>query len=772
MNLIKNKLFSGILIFGLIVNLLVFFDIQYLYLRAIFSFIFVITIPGLLIMLMLKIREINFWEYLVYTIGLSISFLIFGGLFINCALPLVGIGKPLSLIPILISLNVFLLVFWIIAYKRNSEILFEIRLSELDWLNKIFFITPVIFPLLSILGAIILNNGGPNYLTMIMLGGIAIYVFLIVLFRTRLDENIYPWAIIMMSVSLLLMFSLRSWHIAAAGDIGEEYYVFQLTKENFNWAMSNWSKNAYNACLSITILPTIFNSFLAIHDEYVFKSVFPLIFSLTPVGIYLFSKRYVEKVFALIAAFFFMSQMCFMTEMPILLRQEISLFFFTLALLILFNEHISPILKEILFLIFGFSMVVTHYTTTYVALVLLIFTYLTCFILRKTESKLYLFKIFKKLSLRKKEKSNSRIYYLRGTMVILLVVSTLFWNVWLTQTSGDLVNIVKDTFENMGKMFSRDLRSEGTYIFDLFNIFYKPKDQEILLKKFAEEATLKYKNNTDLNLYLAEKYKDYEIRVIFPQKLPTKINSVITSKIYLLIGVLKKSIYIFILVGTFCILFGRHKILRVQHIEYKIIILGCLIVLAGMTVLPSVTIGYPLERLYQQTLIALSLPAILGCLMFFKFLKEKLRINLIIIIFSLYFLLSSGFIPQIIGDQQPTMQLNNFGSMYSPAYTHEEEVKSIKWLSDNYNEKYLIYTDKTARRKLAAFGGIINTDWSFILPSIIEKDAYVYSGYANTTIEDTFELYEGTYLHYNFPTNFLNQNKNLIYNNAGSKIFK
>jgi len=142
----KNELLSGILIFGLITNLLVLFDIQYFYLRAIFSFIFLSTIPGLLIMLILKIRKIGFWEYLVYTIGLSIAFLMFGGLFINYALPLAGIGKPLSIIPLLISFNVFLLVFWIIAYKRNKEILFEIRLPKLDWLNKIFFITPVIFP--------------------------------------------------------------------------------------------------------------------------------------------------------------------------------------------------------------------------------------------------------------------------------------------------------------------------------------------------------------------------------------------------------------------------------------------------------------------------------------------------------------------------------------------------------------------------------------------------------------------------------------------------
>jgi len=81
--LLNKKLFFGIFIFGIIVNLLVLFDIQYLYIRAILSFVFLTTIPGLSIMLMLRIRKIGFWEYLVYIIGLSITFLMFGGLFIN-----------------------------------------------------------------------------------------------------------------------------------------------------------------------------------------------------------------------------------------------------------------------------------------------------------------------------------------------------------------------------------------------------------------------------------------------------------------------------------------------------------------------------------------------------------------------------------------------------------------------------------------------------------------------------------------------------------------
>ena len=97
MNLSKNKFFLGILAFLLIVNLLVISNLDYFYTGTILSFIFLITIPGLLIMLMLKIREVRFWEYLVYTIGLSVSFIMFAGLAVNWILPWLHITNKCNL---------------------------------------------------------------------------------------------------------------------------------------------------------------------------------------------------------------------------------------------------------------------------------------------------------------------------------------------------------------------------------------------------------------------------------------------------------------------------------------------------------------------------------------------------------------------------------------------------------------------------------------------------------------------------------------------------
>lgn len=213
MKLTKNKIFFGILIFILIVNLLILFNIQYFHIGAIFSFIFLIIIPGLLIMLMFKIRGIGFWEYLIYIIGLSVTFLMFVGLFINWVLPLIGTYKPLSSLPLLISFDYILLIFWIIALKRNNKFYLEIGPLRLDLTNKFFLIIPIIFPILSILGAITLNNQGSNYLSLTALGGIAIYVFFVVLLRKKLNKNIYPWSIVMVSLSLLLVASLRSWYV-------------------------------------------------------------------------------------------------------------------------------------------------------------------------------------------------------------------------------------------------------------------------------------------------------------------------------------------------------------------------------------------------------------------------------------------------------------------------------------------------------------------------------------------------------------------------------
>jgi len=762
--LTKNKILSGIIIFGLITNLLILFDIQYFYLRAIFSFIFLITIPGLLIMLMLKIREIGFWEYLVYIIGLSVAFLMFGGLFINWTLPLVGIDKPLSLIPLLVSFNIFLLIFWLIAFKRNKEISLEIKLPKLSWLNKAFLVIPVIFVFLSIFGATMLNNNGSNYLTMSMLAGIAIYVFLAVLLKDKLNKHIYPFAILNISLALLLATSLRSRYVFGP-DITLEHFIFQLTKKNFYWSMLNFPHHPYNACLSITIFPTILNSFLNINEQYIFKILYQLIFIFTPVAIFLTFKRYVKNILAFLASCFFIFTPAFFIVMPKVTREETALLYFSLILLVLFNEKIDPKLKNILFLVFGFSMVVSHYSTTYIALSLFILTWIVSFIFRKKENQNNL-------------KENGRIpenknYYLRGTLIFLLVIFAFLWAGQITETSWNLVEFTRKTITNMTNIFKDDVRAEGSSPLDQFNIFYKP-NLRLALSNYVEETISKYDKEPNDDFYREAEYKFYSPEIVPEKTLPVKLNLNKVSKIYLFMEIIKKLVKIFIIIGILYLIFSQLKKRKINQ-EYIILNIVSFFLLGIIIIAPYATIGFGLERTYSQLLIILSFSSVLGGLMVFKLFKRNLRIIFVSGVFLLYFLFVSGFIPQILGGLMSSIQLNNFGTDYDTSYTHYGEIKSGQWLFDNYQKNTYIYMDNYAGNKSGLSFKFESQKWikTDIFPQVIRKSSYVYLCSSNIAEERIFVwLPGGIMAGCSLPLRFLNENKDLIYNNKYSEIFK
>ena len=378
--LTKGNVFIGILLFMILINILISFDINFLYLRQILGFLFLITIPGLLIMLCFKIRNTGFWEYLVYTIGLSIAFIMFAGLAVNWTLPALGItDKPLSLWPILISFNIFLLALWVTAVNRNQDFKPKpLAVPKLDALNNIFFIIPMFFPVLSILGAFLLNNHGPNILTMIMLGGIAVYVLLLTIFRKRLNKNIWPWAIFMISLSILLSWWLRSWFVSAV-DPNKEFWVFQLTKNNFIWSINNY-RDAYNAMLSITILPVILSNIIKINDQFIFKLIIYILFSFVPLIMFLIFKRFIKKnVLIFFGSLFFIIQP-YIIATPI--RQAIAFLFFSLLFLILLENDLKLQTHKFFFIIFGASMIVSHYSTSYIALAILIIINLIYFLFK------------------------------------------------------------------------------------------------------------------------------------------------------------------------------------------------------------------------------------------------------------------------------------------------------------------------------------------------------------------------------------------------------
>ncbi len=750
----KEKLFLSIILFTIIINGLIAADYNDYHIRAIFSFVFLMIIPGLLMVLCFKIHKLNFWEYLVYIIGLSISFIILAGLIINWILPAINItSKPLATFSILLCFNIFLTILGIIAWIRNKNLKpFDIMVPKLDLTNRLFFTIALFFPILSIIGTLFLNNHGANTLTMIMIGCIATYILLVTIFRKHLNKNIYPWALYLMGLSLLLMFSLRSWYFMGS-DIVSEYHFFDLAAKNALWSIENYSQG-HNICLSINILPTIINVFMDINPLIIFKIINQLIFSFLLIVIYLFFKYFSSSFFSFLAGFFFMSQAGYMMIMSSHIRQEISFLAMGFIFLTLFNKKFIPKYKKLLVIIFSIILIVSHYSTGYLTIILFIVLFMSVFFISIIYKKNKLFtKKIKKISF---------------TLVLLLFILGFLWYSQTTLASDNLIDFVHKSSSNLNNLFKEDMHLEGKSFLDQFKVKPVIKDKNSII----QQGILSLQNHTDpADTYPSSKYENLFMRFIPSEYIKYKFSTTFTNYFYIFTNMIKKLGYLFIFLGLIYSLFVSK--IKNNPDKFLISLVGIIFFLfiVLITLIPFGSISYGILRLYQQGLILFSIFGIIGANLIFGKINKKYKYFFISLFLVIYFLSFTGFTNQVIGGNLAFPNLNNFGYHYDTQYISNTEIDSIKWLSKEniLNEK--LYANRIYKSSIMSFGILPNPDWN-IFPQIVKRNSYIYTGNSEVFNGRGFSYIQGDSIGYSFPREFIEKNKNKIYANGGSEIFR
>jgi uncharacterized membrane protein len=201
--------------------------------------------------------------------------------------------------------------------------------------------------------------------------------------------KLYPFVIFMIALSLLYHSSIISNHIVSYGsDVPTEYFAFQTTATNAHWSLPSslaWATgfSRVYSMLSVTLLPTIYTSILNIDAASMFKVIFPFLFAFVPVALYQLWQMYISKRYALISAFLFMAQATFYTEMFGLNRQMIAELFFVLLLLVVLSKKISPPTRIVLFTIFSFALVASHYAIAELLLFFIAFVFFALVLLKR-----------------------------------------------------------------------------------------------------------------------------------------------------------------------------------------------------------------------------------------------------------------------------------------------------------------------------------------------------------------------------------------------------
>ena len=372
--------FLGITLVQAILLLAIAFDVPVV--RQVFGFIFLTFIPGFVLLKLLKFDGLEQTEKFLFSVGLSIAFVMLSGLLLNELAPLVGVLKPLSLVPIVLVVNLVVFFLSLFVYLRDKALNIQIERIRLHFFDFLLIIPPV----LAVAGAYLVNLF-PTFNQLLLLMIVSVCVLVVYAVLSDRHNSKYPLIVLSIAVALLLHVSLISNYINGQTDIYLEFFLFRYTKDNSFWTsavpFANMAYAKTNSMLSVTILPTIYSIVLNIGDEFVLKLIFPLIFSLVPLGLYqIFKKQLGDKV-AFLSAFFFMANYGFFYELVGVTKQMIGELFFVLLFILILNKKLVTVKQRLVFIIFSFGLVVSHYSMAYMFVFLIAATMVILFFLKQ-----------------------------------------------------------------------------------------------------------------------------------------------------------------------------------------------------------------------------------------------------------------------------------------------------------------------------------------------------------------------------------------------------
>jgi len=683
--------------------------------RQFIGFIYLTFIPGILILRVLKLHKLGNIETILYTVGLSIATLMFSGLFMNIFYPFFGISKPLSNLSFIITISILVLILCALSYARDKDF------SNPTFINfENLLSSPTLFllliPFLSVFGTYLFNFYNSNVLQMFLIAIVAMICILIGL-DIFIPKNLYSLAIFVISLSLLYHKSLISMHLWG-WDIHIEYYFSNLVKIDSFW--NSGIPNKYNAMLSVTMLGPIFSHICNLSLIWVFKIIYPLLFSLVPLGLYRVLQKETDDKIAFLSSFFFMAVPTFFSDMLQLARQQIAELFLVLLILLMVDKGIKKTKLSILYIIFGFSLAVSHYGLSYIYMLSLISVYPILFLMKNQtiqEVKATIYRRFSKSTNNDLKKVN-----ISPGFALLFIIFTLAWYIYVSNSTA----------------FFSFVRIADHIISTLFAQFLNPDAAEGL-KLILMKGTSP----------LREVNKIFYILPLF----------------FIVVGIFTSSL------NVINMKFGK---------EYKAFALVNLtLCLAGIAI-PYFASSLNTARLYHITLFFLAPFCVIGGIATFNRIKKvfgarlseenmKASLKWLSVFFAIFLLFTSGFIYEVAKDNPIPFSLDK--NRDYPRFNYKE-VHAAKWLVD-VTDSYPIYADQFGRLVLYEFVFLrVRTFLSETkeLPS----GAYIYFRSSNLK-GFMVERKEKVYLDIDLPNSiFYNKviiKKNRIYDNGGSKIY-
>lgn len=680
-------------------------------LRDLVTFICLLFIPGIILLRILRMHNLGNIKTLAYSVGLSLFLVMFLGFFMNIIYPLLGNTKPLYLWNLMFNFTIMTLILCLVAYYRDKSF-FNPSFVNFDYLSpSLLFI--LILPFFSILGTYLMNYYQTNLLSLLLV----VYISSIVLLMAfdKIPKAFYPLTIFLTSVSLLYSCSLISSNLWG-WDIQIEYYFANSVVSNSIWDYAIHDNT--NSMLSIAMFAPILSIVSDLNLTWIFKIVFPFLLSLVPLILFeIFRKQTNEKI-AAFSALFFVFFYSFFIETVQIGKQVFAEFFVVLFILLLLDKKITKFNKSIFLLIFSAAIIVSHYGTSYVYLLLLAISAFLMLSFGFLENKL------KDLDLKAGYASFNifegyKNVHFSLTFIIFFLVFALAWYIYISDSSAlwTITKIGNHVLSNLFDFLNPE-RVQG--------LSYLASSKNSILREIA-----KY-------MQLASQF--------------------------------------FIVIGFGFVFFKREKFNFSN--DYVILSFAALIILFIGISVPFFGSALNTSRLYQLMLILLSPFCVIGGLKLFKFISSSINLNFssskMFSVFLIIFLLfNTGFVYEITDDQSQMISINTKIKDHYPLFD-DKELNGVQWLIGSTNKSYnKFYADRYNTLLFYRFGATVKT-FPFDANDL-KVNNYIYFGTSNLINLKIPYINKTTSYGSNTKDNYLkldDYNKGTkIYDNGGSQVY-
>jgi uncharacterized membrane protein len=701
------------------------------------------VLPGRLLLRALRVPAASVRRYVAYLPCASVAVLVASTLLVDVAGPFVGVHEPLRRLPVLVGLNLVLLGIAALGHKAPAAC--DLNVSEL--FGRVRWLWPLLLPLVAVAAAARLDNGYGSLLSVVVVVACVVMIPVCTVKANGMHRRQVKLLLYSAGLSLMLLTSMRSSYVIGF-DINSEYFDFHQTVLNGIWHFGHL--NPYEAMLSLTVLPASLHALLGGQDVWIFKFGYPALFALFPVAVFELGIRFLSRRAAFVAAALVVSQAYFFQQQPEIARQELALLLFAGVIGALFDTSLGRNMQLVLVSVLGATLVVCHYSTTYITIGL-------CLMASA---------VAKVLSFRRPVK----IPVLRWLAAAgVMAAAAAIWYLPATHSTSNITAAAQSIRQSGFQLLPG--RHKGESIISAY--FNGLRQAPSSPKQYQSSIAAYYADNRSYIVPLPQATDPaYNLRAA-PSLSVTDRAPAIGSLLNDAELLVQQTINAAAVIGALVFAFRR----RGDPLTRMIGAVGVasFAVLVASRLSGALATDYNSSRLFLQCLFILSLLEAALIEVVVKRLRSRPEVGVLLfggfsLMLVIAFVGNSGLAVPVVGGDPPLI-FSNKGEDHAAFYPDTQEKTTAVWLAHAVPPGRVIYADYYAQLRLDQFTDLRSGVFIDVTPRTIDQQAWVFASTANVVGQRSWGLTSSGVLDITFPSRFLQQYFDVVYSTGATEIF-